>query len=78
MPEVQGTVVLAQEGRLQLLDDQGVGHLFILSHSASAEPQQLYALQNDQSRVRITFAEARHVIGLVAEKIEVLGAEAAA
>jgi hypothetical protein len=78
MPELQGTVVLVQEGRLQVLDDQGAAHLFILSHSSGAEPQQLYPLQARQARVRITYSRPRNVIGLLAEKIELMDKEAAA
>ena len=78
MPEIEGTVVLVQEGRLQVVDDRGAGHLFILSHSNGAEPQQLYPLQARQARVRITYAEPKHVIGLLARKIELLDEESPA
>ena len=78
MPEIEGTVVLVQEGRLQLIDDQGAGHLFILSHSSGAEPQQLYPLQARQARVRVTYSRPRHVIGLLARTIELVDEEAAA
>jgi hypothetical protein len=75
MPEMTGTVVIAQEGRLQLIDDEGAGHLFILSRLNEAEPQQLHALQQRQARVRITYASPRNVIGLLAKKIELLDEE---
>ena len=77
-PEMTGTVVVVQEGRLQLTDDQGVSHLFILKPSSGVEPQQLYPLQARQARVRIAYCEPRHVIGLLAERIDVLDAEPAA
>ena len=75
MPKMTGTVIVAQEGRLQLIDDQGVGHLFILSPAAAAEPQQLYALQERQARVLITYSNPQRVIGLLASKIELLDEE---
>lgn len=75
MPQMTGTVVIAQEGRLQLMDDQGAGHLFILSPASSAEPQQLYDLQKRQARVRVTYADPVNVIGLLARKIELLDEE---
>jgi len=78
MPDMTGIVVIAQEGRLQLMDDAGVSHLFLLGPSSGAEPQQLYPLQARQARVRIAYSEPPHVIGLLAERIEVLDAEPAA
>ena len=36
-----GVVTIVQEGRFQMTDDAGVSHLFILAHTAAAEPQQL-------------------------------------
>ena len=51
MPAMTGTVLIAQEGRLQVLDDHGAGHLFILSPHAAAETQQLHPLQAAQARV---------------------------
>lgn len=78
MPKMTGTVVIAQEGRLQLIDDAGAGHLFILSPAASAEPQQLYGLQERQARVRVSYTKPRRVIGLLAKKIELLDKETSA
>lgn len=73
MPKMTGTVVIAQEGRLHVIDDQGAGHLFIVSPSNAAEPQQLYGLQARQARVRITYSRPKRVIGLLAGRIELLG-----
>jgi hypothetical protein len=75
MSQLTGTVVIAQEGRLQVMDERGVSHLVILSHSAAAETWQLPPLQAGQSRVRVTYSDAPHVIGLKAEKIELLSGE---
>lgn len=75
MPQMAGTVVVVQEGRLQLLDDGGAGHVFILSHACAAEPQQLYGLELGRTRLRIDYSEPTNVIGFLAEKIEVLNEE---
>lgn len=72
MYSVQGVVTIVQEGRFQLLDDDGVGHLFLLGHSAAAEPEQLGALQRSQARVRVSYQSAPDLIGHVANKIVLL------
>lgn len=78
MPELTGTVVIAQEGRMQVIDDEGVGHLVILSHASGAEPEQLYPLQARQARVRVRYVRPANIIGLLAEEIEILETETAA
>jgi hypothetical protein len=75
MPKMTGTVVIAQESRFQLIDDDGAGHLFILSPAASAEPQQLYGLQERQARVRVSYTNPPRIIGLLAQKIVLLDKE---
>jgi hypothetical protein len=64
-----GTVLIVQEGRFQLADDDGVSHLFILSHSATAEPQQLAALQARQAHVRVRYKPASDLIGNIASAV---------
>jgi hypothetical protein len=65
-----GVVTIVQEARFQLSDDAGVSHLFILSHSAAAEPQQLAALQARQARVRVHYETAANLIGNTVTAIE--------
>jgi hypothetical protein len=72
MKTLQGTVLLVQEGRFMLESDQGDSHLFILSHRAGLEPQQLPPLQHRQARVRVTYDEAPHLVGLTAYAVEIL------
>ena len=67
---MDGIVTLAQESRFQLIDDQGIAHLFVLSHGASAEPSQLGDLQHRQARVRVRYQEAPNMIANVAKRIE--------
>ncbi len=69
MQTMDGVITLVQESRFQLIDDHGVGHLFLLSHSASAEPSQLAPLQKRQAYVRVSFQTAPDLIAYVAHKI---------
>ena len=69
MKTIDGVVTIVQESRFQLVDDEGVGHLFVLGHDSPAEPDQLAPLQRKQSRVRVGYTEARNVIGRVAHSI---------
>ena len=66
---MEGRVTIAQESRFQLVDERGAVHLFLLGHSAAAEPQQLARLQAEQSRVEVRYTEPHNIIGLVAHDI---------
>ena len=76
MQSIQGIVTIVQEGRFQLVDENGVGHQFLLSHRASLEPEQLPGLQRDQSLVRVWYKHAPDLIGHVAARIDLLDAAA--
>ena len=67
---MSGVVTIVQEGRFQMTDDAGVSHLFILGHSAAAEPQQLAALQARQARVRVHYKPAANLIGNTVSAID--------
>ena len=69
---MEGVVTIVQEGRFLLQTDNGAAHLIILSHRAAAEPDQLPALQHNQSRVRIVCEPAPGLIGFIARRVEVL------
>jgi len=71
--EAEGVVTIVQESRFQLIDTNGVGHLFLLGHKAGAEPEQLAPLQHRQARVRIRYRPARNLIGNIASSIEIIG-----
>lgn len=73
MKTLEGTVLLVQEGRFMVQTSQGETHLFVLSHRAPLEPQQLPPLQRDHARVRVTYDDAPHVIARTAHAIERLG-----
>ena len=66
---MEGVVTIVQESRFQLTDDDGVGHLFILSYLCGTEPRQLPALQANQSRVRVSYSAGRNMIGNVAHSL---------
>ena len=66
---MDGIVTLVQESRFQLMDDQGVSHLFVLSHKAPLEPAQLIPLQKVQARVSVRYEEAPNLIALLALSI---------
>lgn len=68
--EMAGVVTIVQEGRFQMTDDDGISHLFILSHNAAAETDQLVALQNRQTRVRVRYQDIPSVIGFKAMSIK--------
>jgi hypothetical protein len=72
MERVEGTVLFTQESRFMLETDAGERHLFILSHKASAEPQQLPPLQHRQARVRVTYEHGPDIIGYAAHAVDLL------
>jgi hypothetical protein len=63
---MQGIVTIVQEGRFQLTDTDGISHMFLLSYKAPLEPEQLAPLQKHQAKVRVDFAPAENVVGLLA------------
>ncbi len=76
MPQVEGRVLIAQEGRLQVVEPGGAAHLFILSPRAAAETSQMHDLQARQALVRVTYIEGGAVVGRLAQQIELLEAAA--
>lgn len=72
MPSLTGMVTIVQEGRFQVVDDAGAGHLFILSPHASAETAQLRPLAARQARVIVTYKDAALLIGMMAERVELV------
>ena len=71
MGSMVGTLLIAQEGRFQLLDCDGVGHLFLLGYGAAVECDQLPALLHRPVRVRYRQA-AKNIVGRTAIGIELL------
>jgi hypothetical protein len=72
MQSIVGTILIAQEGRFQLLDRDGVGHQFLLHHRSGVEPDQLPPLLHRRVRVAYRAAEMEHIIGHAVVHIELL------
>ena len=73
MLSMTGVVTIVQEGRFQLLDEEGVSHQFLLKYNAAAEPEQLPALLNQ--RVRVSYTNPYTLLGHVEGRIMLLDAE---
>ena len=69
---IDGTVLIVQESRFQLLDAAGVGHQFELSYKAALEPEQLPSLMREQKRVCVHYEPGENVIGFIARDITFL------
>jgi hypothetical protein len=72
MRSIVGTMVIAQEGRFQLLDRDGVGHQFLLHSGAAVEAEQLPPLLHRQVRVCYRPAKGADIIGHLAVHIDLL------
>ncbi len=71
MQSVRGVISAVQEGRFQLVADDGHVIPFVLSHKAGAEPQDLPRLQAAAARIRVRYGGSPHLIAAVADSIEV-------
>lgn len=69
MRSVRGIVSAVQEGRFRLITDDGRVMPFVLSHKASAEPQDLPPLAAKPMRVRVSYSESPHLIADVAHRV---------
>jgi len=69
MQSIEGIVTIVQESRFQLLDGEGVSRMFLLSHKAALEPEQLPPLQHEQARIRVDYTAAHSIIGLLAHSV---------
>ena len=71
MHSVRGTVNSVQEGRFRLAIEDGRAMPFVLSHKASAEPQDLPPLAARTARVQVSYSESPHLIADVAHRVEI-------
>ncbi len=69
MKRVTGIITLVQEGRFRLETDDGRPKLFMLSHSASLEPQDLPPLQRNQARVTVEYEDAADLVAGIAHEV---------
>lgn len=74
MEETVGIITLVQEGRFKLADDVGRTKLFVLSHSAAIEPQDLLAILKRGERVTVKFENWENQIAAIAKDIFAVGA----
>ena len=70
MRSMTGVVIIVQEGRFQLLDDEGVSHQFVLQYGASVEPEQLPSLL--ERRIHVAYMDSDNLIGHVAKRLSLL------
>jgi hypothetical protein len=64
-----GTITIVQEGRFKMEPDDGQPMLFVLSHSAPIEPQDLPGLQRSQARVTVRYEDSGTLIAGVVHDI---------
>ncbi|MCW2240292.1 hypothetical protein [Azospirillum canadense] len=69
MRTVEGTITLAQEGRFQLVSDEGIARLFMLAHDAPIEPQDLPDLVRARARVAVRYDERPDLIAAIVHDI---------
>ncbi|MBP2292781.1 hypothetical protein [Azospirillum rugosum] len=69
MRTVEGTITLAQEGRFQLVSDEGIARLFMLAHDAPIEPQDLPDLVRARARVAVRYDERPDLIAAIVHEI---------
>jgi translation initiation factor IF-1 len=67
MNRVTGTIVLVQEERFQLDCDDGRKRLFVLSHDAPLESDELVALKG--SRVEVEYDEQPDILAHTAHRL---------
>ena len=69
MRTVNGIITLAQEGRFQLVCDEGIARLFMLAHDAPLEPQDLPPLARAGARVTVRYDERPDLIVAIVRDI---------
>jgi signal transduction histidine kinase len=69
MKSVAGVIILAQEGRFELVTDGGRVMHFVLAHGAAIEPQDLPPLQRARRQVRVDYTEPSRLIAHVAHTL---------
>ena len=71
MNRIRGTITLIQEERFQLDCDDGVQRLFLLSHKAPLEGDELARLKRDGVRVEVLYDDRADLIAHTAHDIQV-------
>lgn len=71
MNRVAGTITLVQEERFQLACDDGVKRLFILSHDAPLEAEELARLKREGAHVEVQYDDRPELIAHTAHGIHI-------
>ena len=69
MNRATGTITLIQEERFQLDCDDGTKRLFVLSHDAPLESDELARLKNEGARVEVEYDERPGLIAHTAHRL---------
>jgi len=71
MNRVAGTITVVQEERFQLACDDGVERLFILSHDAPLEAEELSRLKGEGVHVEVLYDDRSNLIAHTAHGVRV-------
>ncbi len=69
MARASGVITLVQEDRFQLAGEDGHKHLFVLSHGAFADIDDLQALKRSQRRVVVRYTPVKDLIAYAATSV---------
>ena len=70
MNRTTGTITLVQEGRFQLDCDDGTKRLFILSHKAPLETDELAQLEREGAHVEVEYDDQPGLIAHTAHDVQ--------
>ena len=71
MNRARGTITLIQEERFQLDCDDGIQRLFLLSHKAPLESDELARLKNEGARVEVEYDDRPGLIAHTAYDVQI-------
>ncbi len=74
-PTVEGVITLVQERRFQLVDDDGVSHLFVIAADAPFEATQLEPCARSARRVQVAYRDAHGLIARLATSVSMATGE---
>ncbi len=66
---MHGTITLVQEERFQLACDDGTSRLFVLSHKAPLEADELLALHKEGASVEVDYDDGGEMVAHTAHRI---------
>ena len=70
MGEISGVILVVQESRFKLADDESRLTSFILSHEAAIEPDDLLSILRSRERVTVRFENVEGQSAAIAHAIE--------